>query len=323
MKKSFLVALVTASAVALSSVAPVDAAQIGPIDQNKCKVTFTTAEKSYLDGLLRDVEAQLDSNFDRDINLSFEAAYPGAREVGNDFVDAFQHQLTGHKTQSAFNEALNNLASQPYERRLQNIGMSEVSAAVYLIFRANGAYGAGLQGRNDKFEPVDWDDVYAEATAKEADFDENLGGIILLLLFGFTGILDDEARMESFYKTFKKTKTGKVFETLNPYISAHADAQEACLGGGNVTISYPTSGTSKPAPSKPAPSKPAPSKPAPAKPAPEKPSNNTTDNQSTPANENKPSIAGIVIGVIAAILAIVGIAAVAAPQLGIQIPGLR
>ena len=51
------------------------------------------------------------------------------------------------------------------------------------------------------------------------------------------------------------------------------------------------------------------------------PTDFTTNTQGT---ENAGfSTAGIVIGVIAAILAVIGIAAVDAPQLGLQIPGLK
>ena len=93
--------------------------------------------------------------------------------------------------------------------------------------------------------------------------------------------------MEKFYSTFEKTSAGKYFEGMNVFLNANADAEEACLGEGNTTVAFPT----KPA--------------------------------SQPSKEDGSSTAGIVVGVIAAVLAVVGIAAAFAPQLGIQIPSLR
>ena len=60
MKTSRFVALATATAVAFSAVTPAQAAQIGPPNQNKCKVTFTAAEKDFLTSMEQDVASRLD-----------------------------------------------------------------------------------------------------------------------------------------------------------------------------------------------------------------------------------------------------------------------
>lgn len=332
MKKTRFVAIATAAAVAAGGIVPANAAQIGPLDQNKCKVTFTAAEREHIYGLYRTINAQIDDPVWRDLALSLEAAYPGIRPVGDDFVNDFHHQLSGHKTRKAFNNALNSVPSTPYERRLHNMGVSEGTAALYLIFRANAAYGANLIG-DSKGEIPDLDNVYVEAALKNQDFDANLGGLIFGILFAFTTIIDDADAMARFYNTFDKTQSGRVFAAANPAINAHGKAAELCLGGGNGTIAYPT-GKSTSAPSNPKPSNPKPSKPSgnqqtpakPSNPAPNNPSNGTQDttNQGTTNQGMKDegsSTAGIVIGVIAAVLAIIGIAAAAAPALGLQIPG--
>lgn len=337
MKKTRFVAIATAAAVGAGGIVPANAAQIGPLDQNKCKVTFTAAEREHIYGLYRTINAQIDDPVWRDLALSLEAAYPGIRPVGDDFVNDFHHQLSGHKTRKAFNNALNSVPSTPYERRLHNMGVSEGTAALYLIFRANAAYGANLIG-DSKGEIPDLDNVYVEAALKNQDFDANLGGLIFGILFAFTTIIDDADAMARFYNTFDKTQSGRVFAAANPAINAHGKAAELCLGGGNGTIAYPT-GKSTSAPSNPKPSNPKPSKPSgnqqtpakPSNPAPNNPSNGTQDttnqgttNQGTTnqgAKDEGSSTAGIVIGVIAAVLAIIGIAAAAAPALGLQIPG--
>lgn len=327
MKKTRFVAIATAAAVAAGGIVPANAAQIGPLDQNKCKVTFTAAEREHIYGLYRTINAQIDDPVWRDLALSLEAAYPGIRPVGDDFVNDFHHQLSGHKTRKAFNNALNSVPSTPYERRLHNMGVSEGTAALYLIFRANAAYGANLIG-DSKGEIPDLDNVYVEAALKNQDFDANLGGLIFGILFAFTTIIDDADAMARFYNTFDKTQSGRVFAAANPAINAHGKAAELCLGGGNGTIAYPT-GKSTSAPSNPKPSNPAPSKPSgnqqtpakPSNPAPNNPSNGTQGTTNQDAKDEGSSTAGIVIGVIAAVLAIIGIAAAAAPALGLQIPG--
>lgn len=337
MKKTRFVAIATAAAVAAGGIVPANAAQIGPLDQNKCKVTFTAAEREHIYGLFRTINAQIDDPVWRDLSLSLEAAYPGIRPVGDDFVNDFHHQLNGHKTRKAFNDALNSVPSTPYERRLHNMGLSEGTAAIYLIFRANAAYGANLIG-DSKGEIPDLDNAYVEAALKNEDFDANLGGLIFGILFAITTIIDDADAMTRFYNTFDKTQSGRVFAAANPALNAHGRAAELCLGGGNGTVAYPT-GKSTSAPSNPKPSNPKPSKPSgnqqtpakPSNPAPNNPSNGTQDttnqgttNQGTTNQGMKDegsSTAGIVIGVIAAVLAIIGIAAAAAPALGLQIPG--
>lgn len=327
MKKTRFVAIATAAAVGAGGIVPANAAQIGPLDQNKCKVTFTAAEREHIYGLYRTINAQIDDPVWRDLALSLEAAYPGIRPVGDDFVNDFHHQLSGHKTRKAFNNALNSVPSTPYERRLHNMGVSEGTAALYLIFRANAAYGANLIG-DSKGEIPDLDNVYVEAALKNQDFDANLGGLIFGILFAFTTIIDDADAMARFYNTFDKTQSGRVFAAANPAINAHGKAAELCLGGGNGTIAYPT-GKSTSAPSNPKPSNPKPSKPSgnqqtpakPSNPAPNNPSNGTQGTTNQGAKDEGSSTAGIVIGVIAAVLAIIGIAAAAAPALGLQIPG--
>lgn len=339
MKKTRFIALATAAAVTAGGIVPANAAQIGPLDQNKCKVTFTAAERAHINDLARTINAQIEDPVWRDVSLSLEAAYPGIRPVGDDFVNDFHHQLNGHKTRIAFNRALDSVPSDPYERRLHNMGLSETTAALYLIFRANAAYGANLIG-DSKGEMPDLDNAYVEAALKNQDFEANLGGLIFSVFFAITTIIDDADAMARFYNTFDKTQSGRVFAAANPALNAHGRAAELCLGGGNGTVAYPT-GKSTPAPSNPKPSNPAPSKPSGNQQTPTKPSNpapSNPGNQQTPAkpstdtqgtkdqgtdtkNEGS-STAGIVIGVIAAVLAIVGIAAALAPQLGLQIPGL-
>ncbi|WP_288750910.1 hypothetical protein [uncultured Corynebacterium sp.] len=286
MKTSRFLALATATAVAFSAVTPAQAAQIGPLNQNKCKVTFTAAEKDFLTSMEQDVASRLDSTFARDINLSLEAAYPSARPVGNDFVDANKQPLTGHKTVDAFDAAFDALNKDSYLNRLGMAGMNESTAKFYLQLRARAAYGQNLTGGPEP-ENTDWDDAYVEANEKKGDIEGNFVGGLLILFFGFTGVLGDEAQVEKFYSTFEKTSSGKYFENMNASLNAYADAEDACLRGGNTTVAFPT----KPA--------------------------------SQPSKEDGSSTAGIVVGVIAAVLAVVGIAAAFAPQLGIQIPGLR
>ena len=286
MKTSRFLALATATAVAFSAVTPAQAAQVGPLDQNKCKVTFTAAEKDFLTSMEQDVASRLDSTFVRDINLSLEAAYPSARPVGNDFVDAIKQPLTGHKTVDAFDAAFDALNKDSYLNRLGMAGMNESTAKFYLQLRARAAYGQNLAGGTES-EETDWDNYYVEARKKEGDIEGNFAGALLALLFGLTDVLGNEAQMEKFYSTFEKTSAGKYFEGLNAFLNANADAEEACLGEGNTTVAFPT----KPA--------------------------------SQPSKEDGSSTAGLVVGVIAAVLAVVGIAAAFAPKLGIQFPGLR
>ncbi|MDK8663912.1 hypothetical protein [Corynebacterium coyleae] len=286
MKTSRLLTAVVATTVAFSAVTPAQAAQIGPLGQNKCKVTFTAAEKSFLTSMEQDVASRLDSTFARDINLSLEAAYPSARPVGNDFVDANKQPLTGHTTVDAFDAAFNALNKDSYLNRLGLAGMNDSTANFYLKLRAHAAYGQNLAGGTEP-EETDWDNYYVEARKKEGDIEGNFAGALLALLFGLTDVLGNEAQMEKFYSTFEKTSAGKYFEGLNAFLNANADAEEACLGEGNTTVAFPT----KPA--------------------------------SQPSKEDGSSTAGIVVGVIAAVLAVVGIAAAFAPQLGLQIPGLR
>lgn len=286
MKTSRFLAFATATAVAVSAVTPAQAAQVGPLDQNKCKVTFTAAEKDFLTSMEQDVASRLDSTLARDINLSLEAAYPSARPVGNDFVDTNKHPLTGHKTVDAFDAAFNALDKDSYLNRLGLAGMNDSTANFYLQMRAEAAYGQNLAGGTEP-EETDWDNYYVEARKKEGDIEGNVVGGLLALLLGVTDVLGNEAQMEKFYSTFEKTSSGKSFENMNAILNAHADAEEACLGEGNTTVAFPT-----------------------------KPANQ-------PGKEDGSSTAGIVIGVIAAVLAVVGIAAAFAPQLGIQIPGLR
>ena len=286
MKTSRLLTAVVATTVAFAAVTPAQAAQIGPLGQNKCKVTFTAAEKSFLTSMEQGVESRLDSTFARDINLSLEAAYPSARPVGNDFVDANKQPLTGHKTVDAFDAAFDALNKDSYLNRLGMAGMNESTAKFYLQLRARAAYGQNLAGGTES-EETDWDNYYVEARKKEGDIEGNFAGALLALLFGLTDVLGNEAQMEKFYSTFEKTSAGKYFEGLNAFLNANADAEEACLGEGNTTVAFPT----KPA--------------------------------SQPSKEDGSSTAGIVVGVIAAVLAVVGIAAAFAPKLGIQFPGLR
>lgn len=249
-------------------------------------MTFTAAEKDFLTSMEQDVASRLDSTFVRDINLSLEAAYPSARPVGNDFVDANKQPLTGHKTVDAFDAAFDALNKDSYLNRLGMAGMNESTAKFYLQLRARAAYGQNLAGGTES-EETDWDNYYVEARKKEGDIEGNFAGALLALLFGLTDVLGNEAQMEKFYSTFEKTSAGKYFEGLNAFLNANADAEEACLGEGNTTVAFPT----KPA--------------------------------SQPSKEDGSSTAGIVVGVIAAVLAVVGIAAAFAPQLGLQIPGLR
>ncbi|OHO32492.1 hypothetical protein HMPREF2690_09885 [Corynebacterium sp. HMSC034E11] len=286
MKTSRLLTAVVATTVAFSAVTPAQAAQIGPLGQNKCKVTFTAAEKSFLTSMEQGVESRLDSTFARDINLSLEAAYPSARPVGNDFVDANKQPLTGHKTVDAFDAAFDALNKDSYLNRLRLAGMNDSTAEFYLQLRARAAYGQNLAGGTES-EETDWDNYYVEARKKEGDIEGNFAGALIALFFGLTDVLGNEAQMEKFYSTFEKTSAGKYFEGLNAFLNANADAEEACLGEGNTTVAFPT----KPA--------------------------------SQPSKEDGSSTAGIVVGVIAAVLAVVGIAAAFAPQLGLQIPGLR
>ena len=286
MKTSRLLTAVVATTVAFSAVTPAQAAQIGPLGQNKCKVTFTAAEKSFLTSMEQGVESRLDSTFARDINLSLEAAYPSARPVGNDFVDANKQPLTGHKTVDAFDAAFDALDKASYLNRLGLAGMNDSTANFYLQMRAQAAYGQNLAGGTEP-EETDGDNYYVEARKKEGDIEGNFVGGLLALLLGLTDVLGNEAQMEKFYSTFEKTSAGKYFEGLNAFLNANADAEEACLGEGNTTVAFPT----KPA--------------------------------SQPSKEDGSSTAGIVVGVIAAVLAVVGIAAAFAPQLGLQIPGLR
>ncbi len=232
------------------------------------------------------VESRLDSTFARDINLSLEAAYPSVRPVGNDFVDANKDSLTGHTTVDALDAAFDALNKDSYLNRLGMAGMNESTAKLYLQLRAQAAYGQNLAGGPEP-ENTDWDNYYVEARKKEGDIEGNFVGGLLILFFGFTDVLGDEAQVEKFYSTFEKTSSGKFFENMNAFLNAEADAEEACLGGGNTTVAFPT-----------------------------KPANQ-------PGKEDGSSTAGIVVGVIAAVLAVVGIAAAFAPKLGIQFPGLR
>ena len=286
MKTSRFLALATATAVAFSAVTPAQATQVGPLDQNKCKVTFTAAEKDFLTSMEQDVASRLDSTFARDINLSLEAAYPSARPVGNDFVNANKQPLTGHTTVDAFDAAFNALDKASYLNRLGLAGMNDSTANFYLKLRAHAAYGQNLDDGTEP-EETDGDNYYVEARKKEGDIEGNFAGALIALFFGLTDVLGNEAQMEKFYSTFEKTSTGKFFENMNAFLNAEADAEEACLGGGNTTVAFPT-----------------------------KPANQ-------PGKEDGSSTAGIVVGVIAAVLAVVGIAVAFAPQLGLQIPGLR
>lgn len=286
MKTSRFLTAVVATTVAFSAVTPAQAAQVGPLDQNKCKVTFTAAEKDFLTSMEQGVESRLDSTFARDINLSLEAAYPSVRPVGNDFVDANKHPLTGHKTADAFDAAFDALNKDSYLNRLRMAGMNDSTAKLYLQLRAQAAYGQNLTGGTET-DTTDWDNYYVEARKKEGDIEGNFIGALLALLLGLTDVLGNEAQLKNFYSTFEKTSSGKYFENMNASLNAYADAEDACLRGGNTTVAFP------------------------AKPA----------NQ--PAKEDGSSTAGIVVGVIAAVLAVVGIAATLAPQLGLQIPSLR
>lgn len=304
MKKSRFLAAATTAAVAVSTVAPAYAAQIGPLEQNQCKVTLTAAEKSYLDAMSRELYSKLDPALARDINLGLEAAYPGARAVGNDFVDAYQHQLTGHKTRKSFNQALNSVESDSYINRLSASGMNQETAAFYLILRADAAYGHGLVD-GSQYEPEDWENYFVEASSIDDEFEGNMIGLMLILLFGVTDVLGDETQLQRFYTTFDKTPSGKYFASLNPFFNAHMKAADACLRGGNATVAYPT-GTTASKPSNP-------SKPA---------DQNTGVDAGQAQDEQGSSTAGIIIGIIAAVLAVVGIAAAVAPQLGFQVPGL-
>ena len=175
--------------------------------------------------------------------------------------------------------------------------MNDSTAKLYLQLRAQAAYGQNLAGGPEP-ENTDWDNYYVEARKKEGDIEGSFVGGLLILFFGFTGVLGDEAQVEKFYSTFEKTSSGKYFENMNASLNAYADAEDACLRGGNTTVAFPT------------------------KPANQKGDNNASGT-AEPGKEDGSSTAGIVVGVIAAVLAVVGIAAAFAPQLGIQIPGLR
>lgn len=314
MKKSRFVALATASAVALSPVVPAQAAQVGPLEQNRCKVAFTAAEKAYLENLDREISAKVGETFYRDFNLALENTFPGIRSVGDDFVAAYQHQLTNHRVESAFEDAFDEIDLQPYLSRLSYAGLNDTGAETYLDTRARAEYFNDMRVSPDEVVPSNYSDHYVDAKLSEDFEDGNIGAVILFIFLGLGGVIQDENQGAKFYNSFDKTQTGRHFTALNPYLRAENAASNACLGGGNSTVKYPTgAATPKPTP------KPTPSKPK----QDSKSSDQNADNNAGQAKDEKgSSTAGIVIGVIAAVLAVIGIAAIAAPQLGIQIPGL-
>lgn len=326
MKQTRFLAAATAATVALTTVVPAHAAQIGPLDQNRCKVTFTAAERAYIDKLDTELDNTLTGGFFRDFAISLENTFPGIREVGNDFVDAHQHHLTNHRTEEAFDSAFNALDLRSYKARLQAVGLTQEGAEAYLESRAIAAYGSHLMF-SDNSPSTDYGNFYADAEYFDGDYDINTVGFLLLILLGIGDVIQTEDQMAKFYKTFENTASGKKVSEANAFIRSHFEAQRVCVGGGNGTVAYPT-GKSTSEPSNAKPSNPAPSKPSGNQQPPAKPSTDTqgtTDqgaNDNAAADEQGSSTAGIVIGVIAAILAVIGIAAVAAPQLGLQIPGL-
>lgn len=318
MKKSRLVALATASAVALSSVVPAHAAQVGPLDQNKCKVTFTAAEKADL----KRIETALDSfptwKSYRDIALAIEQAY-NVRGYGDNFVAVHKNELSGYTSEAAFDAAYRNLDTKYHRSLLAMAGMTDELAQSYLKARAKAEYGQSFVHQQTKTSAIE-DSMEVEARSVDAVPDEeqdaNYVVILFTLLYGFGGTLGNSANMQSFYKALAKTETGAVLRNYDPFFTFYAQAGDACLRGGNTSMTW-LKNTEKPAPKpniQPSTGDSTQSKP------------NTDTKPSTgdhAAKEQGSSTAGIIFGVIAALLAVIGLVVVAAPQLGIQIPGLN
>lgn len=341
MKKTRFVAIATAAAVAAGGIVPANAAQIGPLDQNKCKVTLTAAEKSYLNQIEEKLADFPEWKVARDYSLALEQIY-SVRGTGDNFVKNNAGTFDGVKNWDEFEERFRGVDTSYHRSLLAMSGMSDGLATGYLESRVQAAYGQNLPNPDQTASaPIESFDIEAKAGDLPADAPQtNFATVFLLLLMGFGGAFKDADQAIEFYKAFDRTETGNVLKAFDPLTRFYVEAGDACLRGGNTTVTWLETGpknTSKP--SNPKPSNPAPSKPSgnqqtpakPSNPAPNNPSNGTQDttNQDTTnqgatnqgAKDEGSSTAGIVIGVIAAVLAIIGIVAAAAPALGLQIPG--
>lgn len=336
MKKTRFVAITTAAAVGAGGIVPANAAQIGPLDQNKCKVTLTAAEKSDIQRIEKKLADFPEWKVARDYSLALEQIY-SVRGTGDNFVKNNAGTFDGVKNWDEFEERFRGLDTSYYRSLLAMSGMSEGLAKGYLKSRVEAAYGQNLPNPDQTASaPIEYFDVEAKAGDMPAEGQPvNFAKAFFLLLMGFGGAFNEADQAIEFYKAFDRTETGTALKVYDPFLPFYVAAGDACLRGGNTTVTWLETGLkdtpkpSSPAPSNPKPSSPAPSKPSgnqqtpakPSNPAPNNPSNGTQGTTNQDAKDEGSSTAGIVIGVIAAVLAIIGIAAAAAPALGLQIPG--
>ena len=91
---------------------------------------------------------------------------------------------------------------------------------------------------------------------------------LLLFLMGFGGAFKDADQAIEFYKAFDRTETGTALKVYDPFLPFYVAAGDACLRGGNTTVTWPETGPKKtPRPCNPAPSKPSGNQQTPAKPS--------------------------------------------------------
>lgn len=323
MKKSRFLAAATATAVALSPVVPAEAAQIGPLDQNKCRVTFTSAE---IAEMKRSEKASADIptwKADRDISLALEQLFD-IRGTGDNFISVNASRFAGLTTREAFDRAFSQADKSYALSRLRMAGLDEISGEFYLRSRASAAFGKAIP--NEPWSPSDIQNpMEIEAQPlEESDIAElpalNPVTAVITFVLSLGGTFKDEEQVKKFYRAFDKTETGSILKASDPIIPFLLRASDACYRGGNTSMTWlksTPSNTPKPPASDPSNGS-----------NPDKPSAGTQGVIDQPGkeqgtkDEQGSSTVGIVIGVIAAVLAVIGIAAIAAPQLGIQIPGL-
>lgn len=326
MKKTRFVAIATAAAVGAGGIVPANAAQIGPLDQNKCKVTLTAAEKSDIQRIEKKLADFPEWKVARDYSLALEQIY-SVRGTGDNFVKNNAGTFDGVKNWDEFEERFRGVDTSYHRSLLAMSGMSDGLATGYLESRVQAAYGQNLPNPDQTASaPIEYFDVEAKAGDMPAEEQPaNFAKAFLLLLMGFGGAFNDADQAIEFYKAFDRTETGTALKVYDPFLPFYVAAGDACLRGGNTTVTWLETGPKNtPKPSSPAPSKPSGNQQTPAKPsnpAPNNPSNGTQGTTNQGAKDEGSSTAGIVIGVIAAVLAIIGIAAAAAPALGLQIPG--
>lgn len=104
MKHSRFLAAATATTVALTIVVPAHAAQIGPLDQNKCTLTLTTAELDQIHQADKAFAEIPEWKFDRDMSLAFEQIFD-IRGTGDNFVSTQAKHFSEIATEEAFEDA--------------------------------------------------------------------------------------------------------------------------------------------------------------------------------------------------------------------------